>query len=149
MVAAHGRIGIVVGILVDEFDDHVVVSAGGGGEDVGDRALQARRGLLEGGDQRWPRVTVRLQLRVVARVHACAGDPLLKARADRAIELDPKKRDDLYRQAATILNIETPVAFCWYNVATTLISPRVQGLKVDPFEYFVGQHSLYEMKLTS
>jgi hypothetical protein len=36
LVAAHLRVGIVVGILVDELDHHVVVRAGGGGKDVGD-----------------------------------------------------------------------------------------------------------------
>jgi oligopeptide transport system substrate-binding protein len=65
------------------------------------------------------------------------------------IETDPKKRDDMYRQAAIILNTETPVAFSWFDTAAFLIKPRVQGMKVDPFEYFVGQHSLYDLKLGS
>jgi oligopeptide transport system substrate-binding protein len=65
------------------------------------------------------------------------------------VELDPKKRDDLYRKAADILNKETPVAFNYHYVAAYLIKPRVQGYKADPFEYFFGQHSLYDMKLTS
>ena len=73
-------------------------------------------------------------------------DKLTKA-AD--IELDPKKRDDMYRQAASILNTETPVAFTHTDVAADLIKPRVQGMKLDPFEYFIGQHSLYDLKLGS
>lgn len=65
------------------------------------------------------------------------------------VEVDPKKRDDMYRQAAQILNQDAPVAFNYYYVAAYLIKPRVQGYKPDPFEYFFGQHSLYDMKLGS
>jgi oligopeptide transport system substrate-binding protein len=73
-------------------------------------------------------------------------DKLTKA-AD--IELDAKKRDDMYRKAAAILNTETPVAFIYYDTTAVLIKPRVQGMKIDPFEAFVGQHSLYDLKLGS
>jgi len=65
------------------------------------------------------------------------------------IEIDPKKRDDMYRQAATILNTETPVAFTYFDTTPVLVKPRVTGWKIDPFENFEGQHSLYDMKLTS
>lgn len=65
------------------------------------------------------------------------------------IEVDPKKRDQLYQQASGILNTEAPVVFTHYNTNALLIKPRVQGYKLDPFEYFFGQHSLYEMKLSS
>ena len=47
LVAAHRWVGIVVGILVDELDDHVVVGAGGGGEDVGDDLAGDDQVLLE------------------------------------------------------------------------------------------------------
>ena len=30
-----------------------------------------------------------------------------------------------------------------------LIKPNLQGYKPDPFEYYFGQHSLYDMKLGS
>jgi oligopeptide transport system substrate-binding protein len=73
-------------------------------------------------------------------------DKLTKA-AD--VELDAKKRDDLYRQAATILQNETPVAFLYWDTANSLIKPRVQGYKPDPFEQYFGQHSLYDLKLGS
>ena len=65
------------------------------------------------------------------------------------VEIDPKKRDAMYRQAAGILDTEAPVAFNYYHVAAYLIKPIVQGYKADPFEYFFGQHSLYAMKLSS
>jgi len=65
------------------------------------------------------------------------------------VEIDPKKRDQLYSQAAGILDTEAPVAFTHYTTAPLLLKPRVQGYKLDPFEYFFGQHSLYTMKLTS
>jgi oligopeptide transport system substrate-binding protein len=64
-------------------------------------------------------------------------------------ETNPQTRDNLYRQAATILNTETPVAFIYYDTTATLIKPTVQGYNIDPFEYFFGQHSLYTMKLAS
>ena len=63
------------------------------------------------------------------------------------VEVDPKRRDDLYRQAAAILDSEAPVIFLYDNVAAMLINPRVQGYTLDPFEHFFGQHSLYTMKL--
>ena len=47
MVAAHLRVGIVVGVLVDQLDDHVVVGAGGGGKDVGDHFAGDDQILLE------------------------------------------------------------------------------------------------------
>ncbi|HEX5416792.1 MAG TPA: peptide ABC transporter substrate-binding protein [Chloroflexota bacterium] len=72
-----------------------------------------------------------------------------KATQQADIETDPKKRDALYRQAATILNQEAPVMFTHYDVDALLIKPTVQGYKADPFEYFFGQHSLYDMKLGS
>jgi oligopeptide transport system substrate-binding protein len=72
-----------------------------------------------------------------------------KATKAADIETDAKKRDDLYRQAATILNTETPVAFLYWDTASSLIKPRVQGYKPDPFEQFFGQHSLYDLKLGS
>jgi oligopeptide transport system substrate-binding protein len=64
------------------------------------------------------------------------------------VEIDPKKRDQLYAQAAGILDTEAPVVFTHYAAAPLLLKPRVQGYKLDPFEYFFGQHSLYAMKLT-
>jgi oligopeptide transport system substrate-binding protein len=72
-------------------------------------------------------------------------DRLCKA-AD--VELDPKKRDEAYMKAAGILNTDAPVVFVYHSVTALLIKPEVQGLKVDPFEYFVGQHSLYDLKLS-
>lgn len=65
------------------------------------------------------------------------------------VETDPAKRDLMYRNAAAILNRETPVAFYLYPAAAILVKPTVQGYTLDPFEYFVGQHSLFTMKLTS
>jgi len=65
------------------------------------------------------------------------------------IETDPKKRDGMYRQAATLLNQEAPVLFTHYDVDALLIKPIVQGYKPDPFENYFGQHSLYQMKLGS
>ena len=50
-------------------------------------------------------------------------------------------------KAAGILDTDAPVAFIYHAVTAVLTKPEVQGLKVDPFEYFVGQHSLYDLKL--
>ncbi len=63
------------------------------------------------------------------------------------VETDPRKRDDLYRQAASILNTEAPVIFLYHNAAAMLIKPRVEGYRLDPLEHFFGQHSLYTLKL--
>jgi oligopeptide transport system substrate-binding protein len=71
-------------------------------------------------------------------------DKLCKA-AD--VELDPKKREEMYMKAAGILNTEAPVAFIHHTVTALLVKPEVQGLKVEPFEFYVGQHSLYDLKL--
>src|SRR5206468_2433667 len=71
-------------------------------------------------------------------------DKLTKA-AD--VELDPKKRDDLYRQAAEILNVQSPVAFIYTDSAAFLIKPRIVNMRLDPFEFFIGQHSLYDLKI--
>lgn len=65
------------------------------------------------------------------------------------VETDKAKRDGMYKQAAAILNQDSPAAFIYYYVAAYLIKPTVQGYKADPFEYFFGQHSLSTMKLTS
>lgn len=65
------------------------------------------------------------------------------------VETDPTKRMDMYRQAATLLDQESPVVFTHYRAAAMLLKPRVQGYKLDPFEYFFGQHSLYTMKVGS
>ena len=64
------------------------------------------------------------------------------------VEVDKAKRDQMYQQAATILNTEAPVAFTHNNVLAFVMKPAVTGYTPDPFEYFVGQHSLYTMKLT-
>lgn len=69
----------------------------------------------------------------------------LTQRAD--LEIDPNKREQLYKQAATILNADTPVAFLWHSVAAKLIKPEVKGYQRSLFDYFFGQNSLYEMKL--
>lgn len=65
------------------------------------------------------------------------------------VETDKTKRDGMYKQAAGILNQDSPAAFLYYYVAAYLIKPTLQGYKADPFEYFFGQHSLSTMKLTS
>ena len=51
LVAAHGWVRVVVGILVDQFDDHVVVRAGGGGKDVRDDFAGDDQILLKHGEQ--------------------------------------------------------------------------------------------------
>jgi oligopeptide transport system substrate-binding protein len=63
-------------------------------------------------------------------------------------EQDPSRRNDLYRQAAQILNNDVPVAFLYHTVAWVLVKPRVQGYREDPLEYFLGEHDLYNFKLS-
>ncbi len=63
------------------------------------------------------------------------------------VTVDAAKRTQLYQQAATILDTDTPVAFTHNNVLAFVQSPAVVGYTADPFEYFIGQHSLYTMKL--
>ena len=36
----------------------------------------------------------------------------------------------------------------YWQVTWRLVQPRVQGLLADPLEYFVGEHSLYNLTLT-
>ena len=64
-------------------------------------------------------------------------------------ELDVKKRTDYYRQAAQLLLAEAPVAFFYHSVAWSLIKARIQGYREDPLEYFLGEHDLYNLKLSS
>ena len=63
------------------------------------------------------------------------------------VEQDPGIRRELYRQAAQLLLTDTPVFMVNYTVVWRLVAPRVQGLKPDPLEYFVGEHSLYDLKI--
>jgi oligopeptide transport system substrate-binding protein len=73
---------------------------------------------------------------------------------DRLVELadaepDPDARREQYRQAAQILINDVPVAFLYHSVQWVLVRSRVQGFREDPMEYFLGEHDLYNLRLTS
>jgi oligopeptide transport system substrate-binding protein len=63
-------------------------------------------------------------------------------------ELDSAKRIVYYRQAAQLLLSDAAVAFFYHSVAWILIKSRVQGYREDPLEYFLGEHDLYNLKLS-
>jgi oligopeptide transport system substrate-binding protein len=65
------------------------------------------------------------------------------------IQQDPGIRRELYRQAAQVLLTETPVFMMYWAVVWELVNPRVQGFVVDPLENFIGERSLYTLRLTS
>ena len=69
----------------------------------------------------------------------------LTAAADT--ESDPTSRHDLYRAAAQLLVQEAPAAFLYHSVAWVLVKPRLRGYREDPFEYFLGEHALYDLRL--
>jgi oligopeptide transport system substrate-binding protein len=48
------------------------------------------------------------------------------------VELDAKKRADLYQQAQDVLVSDQPIAFFWNNVNSYLVSPKVKGIKTTP-----------------
>ena len=64
-------------------------------------------------------------------------------------ELDNVKRTGYYRQAAQLLLSDAAVAFFYHSVAWSLIKSRVQGFREDPLEYFLGEHDLYNLKLSA
>mgnify|MGYP003339940862 FL=1 len=64
-------------------------------------------------------------------------------------ELDNTKRTGYYRQAAQLLLSDAAVAFFYHSVAWTLVKSRVQGYREDPLEYFLGEHDLYNLKLSA
>jgi len=48
------------------------------------------------------------------------------------VELDAKKRADLYQQAQDQLVADQPIAFFWNNVNAYLVKPSVKGIKTTP-----------------
>jgi oligopeptide transport system substrate-binding protein len=63
------------------------------------------------------------------------------------VELDAKKRDDLYKKAAQILLDDAPVAFLYYGVVSRVVKSYVSGLPQNPLEYYEGQSNLYNVKI--
>ncbi|MBI5879371.1 MAG: peptide ABC transporter substrate-binding protein [Chloroflexi bacterium] len=65
--------------------------------------------------------------------------------ADR--ELDPKKRDGLYKQAAQILTDNVPVIFLYHTADNWLVQPHVSGAKQTPLDAFFASTSLMGWKI--
>ena len=60
------------------------------------------------------------------------GEAFDKLVAQADVELDAKKRTDLYQQAQDQLVNDLPVAFFWNNVNASLVKPWVTGYKITP-----------------
>jgi oligopeptide transport system substrate-binding protein len=70
-----------------------------------------------------------------------------KACEQADVELDPKKRSDLYKRAAQLLVDEAPVAFLFHTVVSRVVQPYVSGMPQNPLDYFEGQSNLMDLKI--
>ncbi len=62
-------------------------------------------------------------------------------------ETDPKKRDDLYKQAGQVLIDDAPVAFFWYSVSSYLQKPYITGCKNTPLDYYQCSTTIMTTKI--
>lgn len=71
-------------------------------------------------------------------------DQLVRA-AD--VEANPKKRDELYRQASQLLMDDAPAALMLHDLDAFLVKPYVKGATFTPLDYYFAHTTIMDVKI--